>query len=193
MPAILLVHGIDDAQRRMQPLKERLQEAGYENVHAMHITPNDGSISMEEMGQQVLQEALYLRRASGAAKIDVVGYSMGAIAARYFIQRLGGAEMVRRFVSLAAPHHGTLLAWLRGGQGVRQMRYRSPFLEELNADSSSCGEVEVYSFWTPLDLSVIPATSARLDGAHNQRFLVLCHPWMTRDKRVAEAVIKVLG
>ena len=95
--------------------------------------------------------------------------------------------------SPAAPHHGTLLARLRGGQGMQQMHYRSPFLEELNADSSSWGEVEVYSFWTPLDLSVIPATSARLDGVHNQRFLVLCHPWMTRDKRVAEAVIKALG
>ena len=103
MLPVLLVHGIDDTAARMKHIQRALLAAGFPHVRAMQISPPDGSIPLEAMGAQVRQEAAQLLSASGAAQVDVVAYSMGALATRYFIQRLGGQALVRRYISLAAP------------------------------------------------------------------------------------------
>ena len=193
MLPVLLVHGIDDTAARMKHIQRALLAAGFPHVRAMQISPPDGSIPLEAMGAQVRQEAAQLLSASGAAQVDVVAYSMGALATRYFIQRLGGQALVRRYISLAAPHHGTYLAYLRPNAGARQMRPGSALLQALNADRASWGQVEVYSFWSPFDLMVRPARSAQLEWAHDRRFNVLLHPWMSSDRRVIRAVVESLG
>ncbi len=121
-----------------------------------------------------------------------MAYSMGALAVRYFLHWLDGRFIVRRFVSLAGPHHGTWMAHLRQNVGSRQMRPDSQFLRELNAEGDKWGDVDVYSFWSPLDLMVLPATSSVLDHAHNRAYSVLFHPWITSDQRVMEAVVQTL-
>ena len=188
---VLLVHGIDDTSARLETMRASLQSRGLGPVHCMDLSPSDGSISLQAMGEQVKQQTLSLREACGVAKIDIVAYSMGALAARWFLQELGGHASVRRFISVAGPHHGTLTAYLRSAVGTRQMRPRSPDLRHLN--SLAWGDVEVYSFWSPLDLMVIPATSALLEEAQNRSMLVAFHRWMITDKRVLSAVCDVLA
>jgi len=118
---------------------------------------------------------------------------MGALAARYFLQKLGGKHIVRRFVSISGPHHGTVNAWLRPGAGCRQMRPNSRFLQDLNRDPDPFGEVEVFSFYTPYDLMILPSRSSILNGARNHAFKVWLHPLMTFDHKVIEAVARSLA
>jgi triacylglycerol esterase/lipase EstA (alpha/beta hydrolase family) len=118
---------------------------------------------------------------------------MGALAVRYFLQRQGGGSLVRRFISIAGPHHGTLTAFLRQNIGCRQMRPGSDLLRDLNSDMDPWGVVKVFSFWSPLDLTVIPATSSLLNQSLNRAFIVGLHPWMVSDKRVIAAVIQTLS
>ena len=108
------------------------------------------------MGEQIRDNVIKLLQQTGAAQVDIVAYSMGALAVRHFLQCLKGRSSVRRFISLAAPQHGTLTAYLRQNVGSRQMRPGSPFLRNLNAKDNQLGDVELYSFWTPLDLMVLP-------------------------------------
>lgn len=189
---VLLVHGLDDTASLFRKMRAELQRRGLRPVHAMDILPSDGSISFEAMGLQVRAAAQALLQSSGAAKVDIVAYSMGALAVRQFLQRQGGRTCVRRFISLAGPHHGTLMAYLRWNIGCRQMRPGSAWLRDLNADADPWGEVQVFSFWTPLDGMVLPSSGSRLPHARLRTFWVWLHPWMVSDPRVIGAVAETL-
>lgn len=189
---VLLVHGIDDNHTRLGRISAALTAHGISPVFAMDILPPDGSISIESMGEQVLNAVRQLQQTALSPKVDIVAYSMGALAVRHFLQRQGGQALVRRFISIAGPHHGTLVAYLRSGIGISQMRLGSSLIRDLNQDSLPWGNVEVFSFWTPLDLTIIPAKSARLYGAHNRSFIVPLHPLMVYDGRVIAAVQQIL-
>lgn len=190
---VLLVHGIHDTPLGLEPMRQYLEQAGWPVVRVAALEPNDGSLSVPDMARQVGHAAEALRAETGAARIDVVAFSMGALATRFWLQLQGGKEEVRRFVSISGPQAGTMMAYVHPGLGVKQMRPRSPLLRALNRPPHPLGKVEVHTFWTPLDMIVVPATSARLPDAHERTFFVLLHHWMRDDSRVLEAVADVLG
>ncbi|QSQ19392.1 lipase [Pyxidicoccus parkwayensis] len=190
---VLLVHGIDDDASAFDAMRARLEREGWVHLQAISLRPNDGSEGIPVLARQVAHEAEALRARTGARRVDVVGFSMGALVSRYWLQVQGGRLVVRRYISISGPHAGTRLAWLRRGRGVRQMRPGSPLLRYLQSERRPWGEVEAHSFWTPWDLTIFPASSSRLRGACERTFPVLLHPWMIRDARVIDAVVDVLG
>lgn len=190
---VLLVHGIDDDASAFDVMRARLEREGWAHVHAVSLVPNDGSEGLPVLARQVAREAEALRARTGARRVDVVGFSMGALVTRYWVRMLEGRRVVRRFISISGPHAGTQLAWLRRGKGVRQMRPGSRLLRYLQSDQRPWGEVEAHCFWTPMDLTIFPASSSRLRGASERTFPVLLHPWMLSDRRVLDAVVEVLG
>jgi triacylglycerol lipase len=72
------------------------------------------------------------------------------------------------------------------------MRPGSDFLRRLNDDWSTLREVEVSSFWTPLDLVIIPAKSSRLPIEMNKSIGVLAYPLMILQRRPLEEIANVL-
>lgn len=99
------MHGIWDDGARFDVMRRALERRGH-TVRAIDLRPNDGSVSVEHMAEQVDAAA----RALGSA-IDLVGFSMGALVSRFWIQRGEGRARVRRFVSISGPHHGTATAY----------------------------------------------------------------------------------
>jgi triacylglycerol esterase/lipase EstA (alpha/beta hydrolase family) len=190
---VLLVHGIDDDASAFDAMRARLEREGWAHVHALSLVPNDGSEPLPSLARQVARAAEELRTRTGAPKVDVVGFSMGALVTRYWVQQLDGRRGVRRFISISGPHQGTLMAYVRDGKGTLQMRPRSRLLRHLQANPRPWGEVEVHSFWSPMDLVIVPASSSRLPGAEERTFPVLLHPWMVTDGRVLDAVVEVLA
>lgn len=190
---VVLVHGIDGSHRDLEPLAQRLAELGWRDVEAVDLLPNDGSAGIPDYAAQVQAAVERLRARTGAPKVDLVAFSMGTLASRYFLTRLGGAPLVRRFVSLSGPHHGTALGYARDNAGAAQMRPGSPLLVDLARDEGDWGGVEVVSFWTPLDLMIVPAQSSQLAGAASHTFPVLVHPLMLSDDRVLDEVVRALG
>jgi len=193
MHPVLLVHGINDTGARFDKMRSALRAHGFDSVYAISITPPDASISLEAMGEQVMDGVRTCMQTTEAQKIDIVAFSMGALAVRHALHNLDGLSSVRRLVSVSAPHHGTLNAYLSRKSGVTQMRPGSRFLSDLNAGGDRWGDLEVFSFWSPLDLVVIPATSSVLAGAHNRAFPVALHHQMLSDNRVIGAVIQALA
>jgi triacylglycerol esterase/lipase EstA (alpha/beta hydrolase family) len=190
---ILLVHGINDTGARFDKMRGVLQDRGFGPAHAVNITPPDASITLEAMGEQVMDGIRVCQEAAEMQTVDIVAFSMGALAVRHALQNLDGRSSVRRLVSVSGPHHGTLTAHLSWRVGTKQMRPGSRFLRDLNAEGDRWGDVEVFSFWSPLDLVVVPATSSILEGAHNRAFRVALHHHMLSDDRVIEAVVQVLA
>jgi triacylglycerol lipase len=192
-PPALLVHGIWDSSSRLAPLRTGLMLRGVRRVHAIDLVPNDGRAPIPELGALVAREVESLRRETGAERVDIVGFSMGALVSRWFVQRGGGKAQVRRFVSISGPHGGTMTAYALPFAGARDMRPGSTLLRDLDADPNPFGQVEVHCLHTPFDLMILPPKSSVLKHARSSRaFSVGLHRWMIEDPRVLDHVAGVL-
>lgn len=189
LPQVVLVHGIDGCARDMARLARALQASG-RVVHAIDLEPNDGSAPIEDLSRQL--EAFIDERIPGDELFDLAGYSMGGIVARHYIQLRSGHVRVRRFVTISSPHHGTLLGWLKGGQGACQMRIGSGFLDQLAASESMMKLPPTTSFQTTTDLIIVPFTSSTLEGAHNVRLFGWGHFTGIMETRALQKVVAAL-
>jgi triacylglycerol lipase len=189
---VLLVHGLWDTAGRLAPLVEGLRARGIEPLATVDI-PNHGGVPFEQLGELVRARADALLAEHGARQLDLVGFSMGALACRYYLQRCGGRDRTRRFVSISGPHRGTLTAYSLPLAGIRQMRPGSALLADLERDPAPFGDVAVHCVYTPYDLMIVPATSSVLPGALSvHRIPVPVHRWMIRDPRVHDTVAQLL-
>ncbi|MEE2035354.1 esterase/lipase family protein [Rhodococcus chondri] len=116
--------------------------------------------------------------ATGAAKVDVVGYSQGATVARYYINRLGGADLVDRWVGVASPSYGGTFYGLGaafaalpgatdfvGGQfseALVQQVQGSELLTELNTPTDTVAGVHYTTIGTNVDEVIQPASNVAL-------------------------------
>jgi triacylglycerol lipase len=190
---VLVVHGLWDSVARIDPLLRGLRSRGLAQVSSFDLVPNSGRAPIAELATQVQTHADALRREQGCERIDLVGFSMGALASRYYLQRCGGREHVRRFVSISGPHAGTWTAFALPFEGVRQMRPGSPLLRDLDADHDPFGAVEVHCIYTSLDVMILPATSSVLRHARSvHRLRVPLHRWMLHDRGVLDLVAGIL-
>jgi len=187
---VLLVHGINDTTKIFQTMEKFLHDRGWE-VHSFNMTPNNGAGNLADLARQV--EAYIQKKFSPEQRIDLLGFSMGGIVSRYYLQRLEGVKRVDRFISIAAPNAGTQVAYLSQRLGCRQMRPDSEFLADLNQDGEKIlGQVKFTSIWTPLDLMIIPAQSSRMAIGKEVVISVPLHRWMVTDPRVLAAVAQAL-
>lgn len=186
---VLLIHGIGDTQRVFDSMATYLGDRGWV-THRLDLVPNNGAVGLDVLALQVRD---YVNTHLAAGPFDLLGFSMGGIVSRYYVQRLGGLLKVQRFITLSAPHRGTVLAYGRQTPGVRQMRPTSAFLRDLNSTLAvDLAQVQFTSLWTPWDLMILPATSSRLPVGQMAQFPVVAHPLMLRDRRVLAAVATAL-
>lgn len=187
---VLLVHGIWKTGKTFARMSRHLAACGIE-AHTIDLSPNDGSAPLEELAAQLATHAD--RTFPAGAPFDLVGFSMGGLVSRYYLQRLGGIERVRRFISISSPHHGTLTAHLKGLRGCVQMRPGSDFLRALDGDVASLDRLDVTSMWTPLDLMILPPESSRLPVGREVLVAAPLHALMLHDPRALRAVATALA
>lgn len=192
---VLFVHGTDAEPGSFFAMMDAFEEAGWpkERLHAMRLHPNNGQMPIEVMAYQIRSAAEGLRKRTGAERIDVVAFSQGTLSSRYWMQELGGQPHVRRFISISGPHHGTRAAYLKADPALVQMRPDSDFLRALNRREKPLGDTEAWSFWTPLDSTVVPAESSRFPGAQERTFVVLAHQLMLTSPAVISATVQTLA
>jgi len=187
---VLLLPGYTDSEEDLTTLAAYLWEAGFQ-VHPFAPQPSDGSVLLEDLAAQ-LQAFIDLTFGSNQP-VDVVAFSMGGLISRWYVQKLGGWERVQRLVTLATPHNGTLYAYMPvNSPGLRQMQPGSDFLNELNGDLLPLTRINFTSIWTPLDLTVFPATSCLLDVGKTVRLMLPHHRALLSYRRCFAAVVKEL-
>jgi triacylglycerol lipase len=187
---VLLVHGIWKTHTTFRRMARYLTERGF-TVHGIDLTPNDGRAGIDELAAQLA--AFIDATFPAGAPIDLVGFSMGGLVSRYYVQRLGGLARVRRFITISAPHHGTRWAYLRKLPGYLQMRPESDLLNDLNGDLVSLMKLDFTSIWTPLDLMITPAVSSRLGVGEEALVAAPLHALMLEDPRTFRAVAAALS
>ncbi len=178
---VILVHGFLDSGRIMGNLARHLSEEGH-GCLTPSLKPCDGREGLPKMARE-LNDFLEKELAEGE-RFAMVGFSMGALISRYYLQELDGRRRAAAFFSISGPHSGTWTAYLYPGDGVRQMRPGSRFLQDLDASSEKLGEIPIICYWTPFDLMIIPATSCKWLRGKEVRIPSLIHRWMVSDRRL---------
>lgn len=154
------------------------------------LQPSSGRKGLDELAKML--EVYIDDHLPPEEPFSLVGFSMGGLVCRYYLQRLDGMRRVRRFISLSTPHNGSWVAYLVANRGCRQMRPGSPFLNDLNKDVHTLERVRVVSIWTPLDLSILPAWSSRLPIGTELKLGVVMHRFMIKNKHVLEELSQLL-
>ena len=187
---VLLVHGMNDTGKVFSKMAPLLSQWGF-SVYDLDLIPNNGDECLDCLAQQL---ADYIEKAfSPEQGLDLVGFSMGGIVSRYYVQQLGGIDRVQRFITISSPHRGTMLAYGSQRPGCLQMRPDSPFLKDLNRDISMLERLNFTSIWTPLDLMIVPANSSQMPVGKDVQVLVPLHPWMLIDSKSIQAVANALS
>jgi triacylglycerol lipase len=188
---VLLIHGITDTIAVFSKMDPYLSRLGW-SVHHFNMIPNNGDCCLDLLAKQV---ADYVDQRFGPTQpIDIVGFSMGGLVSRYYIQRLGGIERVKRFVSISAPNNGTLAGYLSWRPGCTQMRPDSAFLQDLNRDAVNIlGRLNFTVIWTPYDLIIVPSNSSQMPVGKEVTVPVRLHSWMLTDDRCLKAVATALS
>ena len=186
---VLLVHGINDTGAVFNKMGLYLRQRGL-SVYTVDLVPNNGAEVLDKLAQQV---ANYVAATFEPEQpLDLVGFSMGGIVSRYYLQRLGGIERVQRFITISSPHKGTVIAYGSWQPGCVQMRPNSDFLKDLNSDVQMLKQIDFTSIWTPYDLMILPATSSQLEIGKEVTVPVVLHPLMLTDFGTLEIVAKAL-
>ena len=194
MRPLVVVHGIWDDARSIAPLVRGLGQQGVPPACVIELDPPWGTASIETLAEQLSTFIERTRRERGAEAVDIVGFSMGALVARTYLQLLGGHAHVRSFISISGPHRGTLTAYALPLLGVRQMRPDSPLLRALGDDVSHLPDLSVHCLYTPYDAMIVPSHSSVLRGARSvHRLPVLLHRLMIHDRRVHALVARLLS
>ncbi len=187
---VLLVHGINDTGAVFHRMAPYLIERGW-SVYDLNMIPNNGAKHLDHLAEQVAD--FVAKVFPPEQPLDLVGFSMGGVVSRYYVQRLGGIDRVQRFITIASPHRGTLTAYGSQRPGCVQMRPGSAFLEDLNRDVAMLERLNFTSIWTPLDLMIVPANSSQLLVGKEVQVQVPLHPWMLTDSRSLHALTEALG
>jgi triacylglycerol lipase len=158
---VLLVHGLGDREWVVSSLQRGLAGYGvgpFIPVSYNALTP-DIRTAARGLGDQVERACARGERRC----VVLIGYSLGGLIARYYVQRLGGDLHVPLVITLATPHGGTATALLAPPHPlVRQLRPGSELLTELAEPAAECRTLFV-AFYSDLDPAVIPAARGRIE------------------------------
>lgn len=180
-PPLVLVHGLWDTPRLFHRLQERLGDRRFPLL-APHLPIWLGRTPVQELARIL---GSHIEAAFGPhTPIDLLGFSMGGVIGRTWIQLQGGHRRTRRFISVGSPQQGTPTAqpwprWLVAG--IADLKLASPLLHELNANPATLQAVECSSFYCPSDLMVVPGWRAVLPVGSRQALPVLTHRQLMRE------------
>ena len=187
---VVLVHGtfanMDDNWQTASPI---LVNHGYcvfafNYGGATSTSPIQGTGDVAAGAQTLAAFVDKVLAATGAAKVDLVGHSQGGMMPRYYINFLGGAAKVDKFVGLAPSNYGTTLDGLTtladllgarslldsglasGCEACVEQEQGSSFLANLNAKPTVAG-VGYTVVESTGDEVVTPYTNAFLPAAPN--------------------------
>lgn len=187
--AAVLVHGIFEDGSKFSKMKARLEARGIRCI-TPKLLHHDGTGGLDLLAARLKQD---IDKAFGPdRKIIVIGFSMGGLVTRYYLQNLGGADRCATFMTISSPHHGTAVAYTYPSKGVIQMRPGSEFLIGLEETENRLAKIPLVSYRTPMDLIILPTDSSVWDRADNISVNVPLHPLMLRSETVLADIEKRL-
>ncbi|HEV8322011.1 MAG TPA: alpha/beta fold hydrolase [Myxococcota bacterium] len=190
---VVFVHGLGGHPGDFWPMRGYFRLTGRRRTYAVALP---GGAPLEALGEQLATFVAAVAACNAlpdGARIDVVAHSMGGLVARLALEDAAAAARVATLVTLGTPHAGTHLARWADTEHTRALRPGSPVVARLARQLPWAGPPalpRLVSFWSDADPLLLPASSARVEGANNVELPgfthvgYLLHP--TAWRRVAE-------
>lgn len=185
---IVFVHGFGCNRGFWTPWLRRLQADGRAYL-AINLEPPFGEL--DDYADQIEAAVQEVRAATGRAPM-IVAHSMGGLAARAWLRKMGTAAAATRLVTIATPHAGTWIARFSRMPNGRQMRIGSDWLCSLNTAHRAVESLPITCWWSNCDNVVMPASKATLPGADNRLVRGRAHIELAFDPQVIEATLGML-
>ncbi|MDS1272422.1 alpha/beta hydrolase [Lipingzhangella sp. LS1_29] len=186
---VVFVHGFLGKGDQWSAMIEEFEDRGHPEER-LHTFEYDSLRSNMTIASQLSNFVDDILADTDASQVDMVTHSMGGLSSRWYLKELDGADNVGDWVSLGGPNNGTSVA---GYCSVlitpcQEMKAGSDFLNQLNADDPTPGNVAYTTFRSPCDLVISPVDSTVLDGADNRQTSCLGHIGMMSDDDVVTEV-----
>jgi len=189
---IILIHGLWNTSSIFSSITPKLDNIGIE-YFAPTLEHSYGMTSILDLTNKLNE--LILEKYGLKKEIDILGFSMGGIISRYWLQKFNGYKRTRRFISIGSPHKGTLIAQLVPQypfKGISEMKINSKFLRELAKNDFFLKDIECINFFTYWDLMVFPGWWTNLNLGKKISVKVYKHRNLVRNKNVVDKIIKVI-
>jgi hypothetical protein len=165
-PVVMLVPGSMIVSAFFDVMRQRLQVDGFTPV--VYQPPDLFTGSLRDGAKGIGQAVDELRAAAGQDKILIVAECNGGVAARYYVEKLGGAAKVERFVSFVSAHNGTSYgSSMNLYQGVNDIKPGSDFMKEMARSRPPENGPLIFSIFLCSDEIMKPFTTSEIPGAVN--------------------------
>ena len=187
---IILIHGLWNTPSIFSAITSQLDNIGVE-YFAPTLKHSYGMTSIIDL-TNIFNE-LILDKYGLENQLDILGFSMGGLIGRYWIQKFNGYKRTRRFISIGSPHKGTFIAQLVPKypfRGISEMKINSKFLKELSKNDFFLDDIECISFFTYWDLMVFPSWWTNLNVGEKISLKVYKHRNLVRNCFSVEKIIE---
>jgi pimeloyl-ACP methyl ester carboxylesterase len=181
---VLLLHGLFHNRACWLWARFRLRNRGYKALYAINLPP---WYDVERLTERVSKKVDELRHSSGVDKIHLVGYSMGGMIARNYIQLRGGEQKVEACVLLSCPNGGSKLVPFALTPLGKHLLPGSEFLQRLAA-APLPPEVRLTAIVNRHDNMSLPLENGRLAGVRNIELTGMGHVSVLYRSRAIEAI-----
>ena len=187
---IILIHGLWNSSRIFSFISSKLDEKEVE-YFAPTLNHAFGMTSIVELAN--LMDQLIVEKYGLEQEIDILGFSMGGIIGRYWINKFNGYQRTKRLITIGSPHNGTLTSQLVPKypfRGISEMKINSSLLRDLANYDYFLNDIDCISFFTYWDLMVFPGWRANLNVGEKISLNIFKHRNLVRNPVAVERIIE---
>ena len=187
---IILIHGLWNTSSIFSSISSKLDEKEVE-YFAPTLNHDFGMTSIVELTN--LMDQLIVEKYGLEQEIDILGFSMGGIIGRYWINKFNGHKRTKRFITIGSPHNGTLTSQLVPKypfRGISEMKINSSLLRDLANYDYFLNDIDCISFFTFWDLMVFPGWRAHLNVGEKISLKILKHRNLVRNPAAVERILE---
>ena len=187
---IILIHGLWNTSSIFSLISSKLDEKEVE-YFAPTLNHAFGMTSIVELTN--LMDQLIVEKYGLEQEIDILGFSMGGIIGRYWINKFNGHKRTKRFITIGSPHNGTLTSQLVPKypfRGISEMKINSSLLRDLANYDYFLNDIDCISFFTYWDLMVFPGWRANLNVGEKISLNIFKHRNLVRNPVAVERIIE---
>ncbi len=189
---IILIHGLWNTSSIFSLISSKLDEKEVE-YFAPTLNHAFGMTSIVELTN--LMDQLIVEKYGLEQEIDILGFSMGGIIGRYWINKFNGYKRTKRFITIGSPHNGTLTSQLVPKypfKGISEMKINSSLLRDLANYDYFLNDIDCISFFTYWDLMVFPGWRANLNVGEKISLNIFKHRNLVKNPAAVERIIERL-
>ena len=173
---LVLVHGLWDDPLIFNRLVNYLYLKKNLSIFIPHLQHDGGRVPLTVLAEELDRQIL--KRYGSNTNVEILGFSMGGVISRIWLQLIGGVLRTTSFISVGSPHCGTFSAQLIPSilfPGIADMKRGSHLLSMLNENSDALIGVKCSSYFCRWDLMALPGWEAVLPIGTNYSVPVLTH------------------